>query len=87
MLKQLTTEKQSLRSAFFLATTAGRCYSILCYYSIPYFFLKRSTRPPESTNLCTPVKNGWHLEQISTLISFLVLPVSIVLPQAQVMVV
>lgn len=28
-----------------------------------------STLPPASTNFCLPVKKGWHLEQISTLIS------------------
>ena len=61
---------------------------------IPYFsvvrpkrLLKRSTRPPASFSFCLPVKKGWHLEQISTRISFLVEPVAITLPQAQVMVV
>src|SRR5262247_969773 len=34
-----------------------------------YFFLNRSTRPSVSTIFCVPVKNGWQLEQISTLIS------------------
>ena len=29
-------------------------------------FLNLSTRPPESTNFCLPVKKGWHLEQMST---------------------
>ena len=32
-------------------------------------FLNLSRRPPASTNFCLPVKNGWHLEQISTCIS------------------
>jgi hypothetical protein len=32
-------------------------------------FLNLSTLPPASTNFCLPVKKGWHLEQISTLIS------------------
>ena len=40
-------------------------------------------RPAESTSFCLPVKNGWHLEQISTRSSFLVEPVVQVSPQAQ----
>jgi len=32
---------------------------------IPYFLLKRSTRPVVSTNFCLPVKKGWQLEHIS----------------------
>ncbi|MND00476.1 hypothetical protein D3C83_191090 [compost metagenome] len=27
--------------------------------------LKRSTRPPESTSFCLPVKKGWHSLQSS----------------------
>ena len=50
---------------------------------MPYRFLKRSTRPPLSTSFCRPVKNGWHLLQISTLSSPLVEPVTKVSPQAQ----
>src|SRR5262249_49592581 len=34
-----------------------------------YLRRKRSTRPAVSTSFCLPVKNGWQLEQISTLIS------------------
>jgi hypothetical protein len=34
----------------------------------PYFLLNRSTRPAESRSFWRPVKNGWHCEQISTLI-------------------
>jgi hypothetical protein len=34
-----------------------------------YFFLNRSTRPSVSTIFCVPVKNGWQLEQMSTLMS------------------
>ena len=47
-------------------------------------FLNLSTRPPASTNFCLPVKNGWHFEQISTLISPpLVDLVTTLAPQAQ----
>jgi hypothetical protein len=42
-----------------------------------------STRPAESTNFCLPVKKGWHLEQISTLILGFVERVWIISPQAQ----
>jgi hypothetical protein len=45
-----------------------------------------SMRPAESTNFCFPVKNGWQLEQISTVKSFLVDLVLITLPHAQVIV-
>ena len=45
--------------------------------------LNISTRPLVSTSFCLPVKNGWHLEHISTLISFLVDRVLITLPQAR----
>ena len=34
------------------------------------------------TSFCLPVKNGWHLEQTSTFISFLTEPVTKVSPQA-----
>ena len=50
-------------------------------------FLKRSTRPPVSTSFCFPVKNGWHLEQISTEIFSLVEAVSYAAPHAHLMVV
>jgi len=56
-------------------------------YFIPKRFLNLSTRPPVSTSFCLPVKKGWHFEQISTLIFSFVEPVSITLPQAQVIVV
>lgn len=45
---------------------------------------KRSTRPAVSTSFCFPVKRGWQLEQISTLISDWVDPVSQVFPHTQV---
>ena len=56
-------------------------------YLMPYFLLNLSTRPLVSTSFCFPVKKGWHLEQISTVMFCLVDPVSITLPQAQRMVV
>src|SRR5262245_43464347 len=43
-----------------------------------------STRPVVSTNFILPVKNGWHTEQISTEMFFLVLRVTNLLPQPQV---
>ena len=43
-----------------------------------------STRPVVSTNFILPVKNGWHAEQISTVMFFLVLRVVNLLPQPQV---
>src|SRR5208283_2255640 len=51
---------------------------------LAYFRRKRSTRPAVSTSFCFPVKKGWQLEQISTLMSPLwVERVIKVLPQAQ----
>ena len=54
------------------------------HYCMPYFFLNLSTRPPASTSFCLPVKYGWHLLQISTLMMSvsLVVPVLKVAPQA-----
>jgi hypothetical protein len=57
---------------------------LLFYWCLAKRLLKRSTRPPVSTNLCFPVKNGWQFEHISTRISFLVEAVSILFPHAQV---
>jgi hypothetical protein len=51
-------------------------------FFLPYFFLNRSILPAVSRNFCFPVKKGWQLEQISTRISFWVLLVSKVAPQA-----
>jgi hypothetical protein len=48
------------------------------------FFMKRSTWPPESTIRCSPLKNGWHLEQTSVRITGTVDPTVHVLPQAQI---
>ena len=49
-----------------------------------YLFLNFSTRPPLWANFCCPVKNGWHAEQMSVLISSCVDLVINVLPHAQV---
>lgn len=47
-----------------------------------------STRPLVSTSFCfAGCENGWHFEQISTVMSFLVEAVSMTSPQAQRMVV
>src|SRR5262249_41287236 len=43
-----------------------------------------STRPVVSTYFILPVKNGWHAEQISTVIFLRVLRVTNLLPQPQV---
>src|SRR5205085_12614347 len=43
-----------------------------------------STRPVVSTYFILPVKNGWHAEQISTVMFFLVLRVVNLLPQPHV---
>src|SRR5438445_13201269 len=44
-----------------------------------------STRPVVSTNFILPVKNGWHAEQISTVMFFRVLRVGIFWPKRLVM--
>ena len=61
-------------------TTRATAHKFFCVllpvrYVVDYFaalrlLLNLSTRPPASTNFCLPVKKGWHLEQISTFISF-----------------
>src|SRR5213595_1149275 len=71
------------RPYFFAPATAGAAAVFWKLYVPPNFLLKRSTRPAVSTNFCLPVKNGWHAEQISTLILATVLRVVKVLPQAQ----
>src|SRR5712691_5379618 len=43
-----------------------------------------STRPVVSRYFILPVKKGWHAEQISTVMFFLVLRVTNLLPQPQV---
>ena len=53
-------------------------------YSSPYLVLNFSTRPPLVVNFWVPVKNGWHAEQMSVLISDSVDLVINVLPHAQV---
>ncbi len=50
----------------------------------PYRRWNRSTRPPESTRRCLPVKNGWQTLQSSTRSESEVERVSNVLPQEQV---
>ena len=49
-----------------------------------YLFLNFSTLPPRFINFCCPVKNGWHSEQTSNLISSSVDIVRNELPHAQV---
>lgn len=61
-------------------------YSLATVGLRPNRFWKRSMRPAESINFCLPVKNGWQLEQISTMNESRVEPVLYVAPQAHVMV-
>jgi hypothetical protein len=68
-------------SRYFFATAGAAVFWKL--YVPPNFLLNRSTRPAVSTNFCLPVKNGWHMLQISTLILADVLRVTNVFPQAQ----
>src|ERR1043165_8028148 len=70
-------------SAYFGPAAAGVAAVFWKLYVPPNFLLNRSTRPAVSTNFCLPVKNGWQLLQMSTLIFLAVLRVSKVLPQAQ----
>ena len=61
-----------IKTAFYLASF------------IPYFFLKRSTRPAVSISFCLPVKNGWHSEHMPMLISGFVERVLMTFPHAHV---
>src|SRR6476469_2728122 len=70
-------------SAYFAPAAAGVGAVFWKLYVPPNFLLNRSTRPAVSTNFCLPVKNGWHAEQMSTLILASVLRVVNVLPHAQ----
>src|ERR1017187_5451771 len=65
----------------YLAAAAAACAPS----DLAYLRRKRSTRPAVSTRRCLPVKNGWHLEQISTWMSPLwVDRVSKLFPQAHI---
>src|SRR5436190_24258980 len=67
--------------------SAGFASSAFLRLSQLYFFWNFSTRPVVSTNFILPVKNGWHAEQISTLMFLRVLRVVNLLPQPHVIVV
>src|SRR5581483_3570813 len=69
------------RRYFAVSSVASPCFLRL---SQLYFFWNFSTRPVVSTNFILPVKNGWQAEQISTVMFFLVLRVTNLLPQPQV---
>jgi hypothetical protein len=71
------------RSYFFAPAGAPAVAVFWKLYVPPNFLLNFSTRPAVSTNFCLPVKNGWHAEQMSTLIRAIVLRVVNVLPHAQ----
>src|SRR5438128_4890453 len=68
----------------YLAVAASSCFLRLSQLYLRWNF---STRPAVSTYFILPVKNGWHAEQISTLMFFLVLRVTNLLPQPHVTVV
>src|SRR5262245_4710469 len=57
-----------------------------CFLRLSQLYLRWnfSTRPVVSTYFILPVKNGWQAEQISTVMFFLVLRVTNLLPQPQV---
>src|SRR5438045_1357081 len=62
------------------------CSAAAPWRRLPQLYLRWnfSTRPVVSTYFILPVKNGWHAEQISTVMFFLVLRVVNRLPQPQV---
>jgi hypothetical protein len=64
------------------ASAAGFFFR-LAYPAPANLDLNFSMRPAVSTNFSLPVKNGWHMLQMSTLISGTVLRVENVLPQPQ----
>src|SRR5438309_6613414 len=68
----------------YLASAPAACF---LRWSQLYLRWNFSTRPVVSTYFILPVKNGWHAEQISTAIFFLVLRVTNLLPQPHVTVV
>src|SRR5437667_9894665 len=88
----LTSTGDSFTAVMGFSTDApcAQCYAGLALFSdfflVTYFFLTRSTRPSVSTIFCVPVKNGWQLEQISSLMSPTVDRVLILYPQAQLIV-
>src|SRR3989344_6559648 len=65
-------------SSTFLTLTTSISLAFFC------FCWNRSTLPKVSTYFISPVKNGWHLLQISTWISCMVLPTLKVFPQTQI---
>src|SRR5207302_3541106 len=60
--------------------------AVLCFLRLSQLYLRWnfSTRPVVSRYFILPVKKGWHAEQISTVMFFLVLRVTNLLPQPQV---
>ena len=71
------------KSKIYLGVSASAVSACL---RLPQLYLRWnfSTRPVVSTYFILPVKNGWHAEQISTLICFLVLRVVNLFPHPQV---
>src|SRR3989337_215382 len=89
----LTLSSISLSDFGLFASSSSSCLFFISFWAFldagalaiaACFFWNRSTLPIVSTNLISPVKNGWHLEQMSTWILGLVDPAVNLLPQAQV---
>src|SRR5579871_779716 len=68
-------------SYFAVSSPASPCFLRLDQLYLRWNF---STRPVVSTYFILPVKNGWQAEQISTVMFFLVLRVTNLLPQPHV---
>src|SRR5690349_9217344 len=72
---------RSGRRAYLAAWASAACF---LRWSQLYLRWNFSTRPVVSTNFILPVKNGWHAEQISTVMFLRVLRVTNLLPQPHV---
>src|SRR3989344_8286408 len=89
----LTLSSISLSDFGLFASSSSSCLFFISFWAFldagalaiaACFFWNRSTLPIVSTNLISPVKNGWHLEQMSTLIAAFVDTTINVFPHAQV---
>src|SRR5438067_10711785 len=71
---------------YFVAASPSAAASVPLLRRLSQLYLRWnfSTRPVVSTYFILPVKNGWHAEQISTVMFFLVLRVVNLLPQPHV---
>src|SRR4051812_41826365 len=71
--RRLAFERNSyfVAASAVLAASAALAASALPASLLAYLRRKRSTRPAVSISFCLPVKKGWQAEQISTLMSLL----------------